>query len=246
MERLKTIKYVVAAVFLMVISSNSWAHTDSTPLEAKDMIAANDQLTVIDVRELNEYCGVDGHIPGALNYPLIAGVLEAGYGDFAIDDAILVVCHSGFRSNQAAEFLDAKGYLNIYDMTGGMSYWEWETVGCVDSDGDGLNDDLDNCPEHYNPNQEDKNQNGLGDFCDSHSTSCAAEKVYGEYSGEADVLRDFRDTVLSTTSEGTVLIKLYYQWSPVIVRFMEQDKEFKEKVTEVLDDFLPMIRRAVE
>jgi hypothetical protein len=39
-------------------------------------------------------------------------------------------------------------------MEGGMSAWEWETVGCIDSEGDGVNDDLDNCPDHHNPGQE--------------------------------------------------------------------------------------------
>ena len=34
-----------------------------------------------------------------------------------------------------------------------------------DHDFDGINDDVDNCPEFYNPNQEDKNNDGIGDIC---------------------------------------------------------------------------------
>lgn len=36
----------------------------------------------------------------------------------------------------------------------------------TDTDGDGVNDDIDNCVNVYNPNQEDINQNGIGDYCD--------------------------------------------------------------------------------
>ena len=69
MKRLSTIKYIVVVMFLVGFSSNTWAHTDVTPEEAKNMIDSNAQLIVVDVREVSEYCSVNGHIPGAVNYP---------------------------------------------------------------------------------------------------------------------------------------------------------------------------------
>ena len=82
------------------------------------------------------------------------------------DSEILVYCRSGYRSNLAANFLDDNGFLDVYDMLGGFSAWEWETAGCVDSDEDGVNDDLDNCPAIFNPSQRDSDGDGGGDTCD--------------------------------------------------------------------------------
>ena len=39
--------------------------------------------------------------------------------------------------------------------------------GCVDTDGDGVCDDVDNCPLTPNPNQEDLDGDGVGDACDN-------------------------------------------------------------------------------
>ena len=75
---------------------------------------------------------------------------------------------------------------------------------------------------------------------------CPQEKIYGERSEEVELLRYFRDNVLSTTAEGREIIKLYYQLSPVIVAAMENDEEFKEEVKEIMDQILPIVRTGLE
>jgi rhodanese-related sulfurtransferase len=104
------------------------------------MIDTNSNLVVVDVREETEYCDdadtPPGHIPGALNYPWATGVLEATYDELPIDGDILIHCRSGVRSAAAADFLCLQGFTNIYNMTGGMLAWQWETVGCCYSDAD--------------------------------------------------------------------------------------------------------------
>ena len=102
-------------------SSSAGAHTDVTPQEAKNMIDTNEQLIVVDVREEeSEYCDEDpipptppGHIADALNYPWTSGVFQERYQELPVDGEILLVCRSGHRSNEAAEFLDSKGYKYV-------------------------------------------------------------------------------------------------------------------------------------
>jgi hypothetical protein len=70
---------------------------------------------------------------------------------------------------------------------------------------------------------------------------CPLEKIYGQNVKEIAILRNFRDNVLSKTPAGQEIIKLYYQWSPVIEKAMEHDENFKEEVKEMIDGFLRMI-----
>ncbi len=171
LDRVNEVGIVLPGVLFLVLLVWSGvcvhAHVDVTPQGARDLITSDNPPLVVDVREKYEYCDAKGHIPGALNYPLSSGVLYDRYMEIPQHGAILVVCRSGGRSNVAANFLDSKGYQPVYDMTGGMSSWSWETAPCIDSDGDGINDDLDNCPGVFNADQQDANHDGIGDVCDS-------------------------------------------------------------------------------
>ena len=131
-------------VFFFGANSSVWGHKDVTPKEAKDLIDTTTDLIVVDVREAeSEYCNEDstssvppGHIPGALNYPWSSGVFQERYTELPRERKILIVCRSANRSNQAAEFLDSRGYKHVYEMTEGMKGWKWDTAGCVDSKGE--------------------------------------------------------------------------------------------------------------
>jgi len=109
------------------------AHTDMTPEEVYDRIAAGGNVLVLDVREYSEFCATwSEHIANAVSMPWISGVLNARFAELPTDWEIIIVCASGARSNNAANFLDAQGFTDVFDMTGGMNAWIWETEGCTD------------------------------------------------------------------------------------------------------------------
>ena len=77
-------------------------------------------------------------------------------------------------------------------------------------------------------------------------TTCPSIEMYGQNSLEVTFLRAVRDNLLSQTAEGQELIKLYYQWSPVIVKAMEEDETFKQELKDMIDKLLPAIEKTVE
>jgi rhodanese-related sulfurtransferase len=99
------------------------AHTEVTPGEVEEMIASDQELIILDVREYSEFCGSAEHIEDAANLPWMSGVLEARHAVLPSDGTIVVVCASGGRSHLAANYLDTQGFTDVYDMLGGMSGW---------------------------------------------------------------------------------------------------------------------------
>lgn len=59
--------------------------------------------------------------------------------------------------------LNNDGVLVLYDKDGNAIWAAPSTPG--DRDNDGIGDDVDNCPDVYNPNQQDSDQDGVGDAC---------------------------------------------------------------------------------
>jgi rhodanese-related sulfurtransferase len=93
----------------------------SDSLDADQVRARLDDLTVVDVRTPAEYAS--GHLPGALNVPLdrlgraVPALQEAaGRGE------VLIVCQSGGRSAAARAQLSASGVPTL-DLAGGTSDW---------------------------------------------------------------------------------------------------------------------------
>ena len=78
------------------------------------------------------------------------------------------------------------------------------------------------------------------------SGPCAAEAIYGENSEETELLRKYRDSVLSKTPEGQEIIKTYYKFSPKVTRLLEQRPLLKNRARTFIDGMLPKIREMVE
>jgi rhodanese-related sulfurtransferase len=87
--------------------------------EVKAHLDAGRELMLLDVREPAEvhFCAIDGsvHIP--------LGQLPGRLAELDPEREIVVVCHHGARSFQAAAFLRARGFENVYNLAGGIDAW---------------------------------------------------------------------------------------------------------------------------
>ena len=73
--------------------------------------------------------------------------------------------YSGCTNASACNY-DAIHNVEDGSCTYAASGYDCDGVCLDDEDGDGVCDEVDNCPDVYNPNQEDFNADGVGDACD--------------------------------------------------------------------------------
>lgn len=93
-------------------------YTDLFPNELDSRRRAGAAL--IDVREAGEYRA--GHIPGAVNLPLS----ELPGRETEVPGGAVLICASGNRSSQAAEYLTALGRPGLMNLMGGTAGWQRE------------------------------------------------------------------------------------------------------------------------
>jgi rhodanese-related sulfurtransferase len=93
-----------------------------TPQELLDKLEANEQVQVIDCREVEEWNS--GHIKQAKLIPL--GFLPHRVDELDKEIPVVMVCRSGARSHRATEYLSELGY-DVANMVGGMLAWPGET-----------------------------------------------------------------------------------------------------------------------
>lgn len=85
----------------------------------ENKLLASPQL--IDVRTPEEFN--EGHLKGALNFNINADDFEKQIATLDIHKPVLVYCLSGGRSSSAAEIMGEKGFIEIYNLQGGIMKW---------------------------------------------------------------------------------------------------------------------------
>ena len=79
-----------------------------------------DELTILDVRQPNEYEA--GHLPGAKLIPLPN--ITSRLGEIDPDKTTVVYCAVGGRSRIAAQMMVAQGFSDVYNLSGGFKAWK--------------------------------------------------------------------------------------------------------------------------
>ena len=108
------------------VSFRSGAHTTAAaiaPDVAKRLLESDTTVLVVDVRNQDEWNDRYGHLPRARQIPLPD--LERRLGELAPwkDKTIILVCTVGQRSHRAAEILEAHGFKDARNLSGGLQAW---------------------------------------------------------------------------------------------------------------------------
>jgi sulfur-carrier protein adenylyltransferase/sulfurtransferase len=93
--------------------------TEISAVDLKQRLDRGDALTIIDVREPNEY--QINRIAGSSLIPL--GDVPQRYRELNPDDEIVVHCKMGGRSAKAADFLRSVGFKRVLNLRGGILDW---------------------------------------------------------------------------------------------------------------------------
>ena len=88
-------------------------------IELNDKIQQGEDLFLLDVREPHEF--QYAHIPNSVLIPL--NQLPERLHEVASQLEVVVICHHGIRSQQAANYLVQSGYNNIANLLGGIDAW---------------------------------------------------------------------------------------------------------------------------
>jgi rhodanese-related sulfurtransferase len=103
---------------ICIYSTLYTAYKNITVNELKIMMDEKANITIIDVREPEEYA--NGHIPTAINIPLHELPLRINE---LKEKNIVVYCASGVRSKASAEMLSRNGVQNVWNLVGGLKAW---------------------------------------------------------------------------------------------------------------------------
>ena len=84
------------------------------------------RVTLVDVREPDEYVGELGHIDGSILIPLVE--LESQWEKIPKSREIVFICRSGRRSAVASQYAAKMGFQNSFNMLGGMILWNQKNL----------------------------------------------------------------------------------------------------------------------
>ena len=99
--------------------SSEISYIDVSPEEAHELIEKNADLIIIDLSPLYD----QGHIPGAVNYPVSDGSLDDAILHLDKNAEYLVYCHSDSVSIRGAQKLIDAGFKTVYRLEGNYRAW---------------------------------------------------------------------------------------------------------------------------
>ncbi|OLO10297.1 thiosulfate sulfurtransferase [Chromohalobacter japonicus] len=99
--------------------SHEKSFTHLAPTTLAQWLESAHELTLVDIRDPLSYS--QGHIPGShhLDNASVAELFERA----PRERPMVVVCYHGHSSQQAATWLAAQGFSDVYSLDGGFTDW---------------------------------------------------------------------------------------------------------------------------
>lgn len=117
---------LIICAAMMLVGCGGAKYNHLTHDEAQRLLAADQNIILLDVRKPDEY--EKKHIPNAVLLP----IEELREGNFSAlpdkDRKIIIYCWTGRRAEDAAAILIEAGYTKVYEM-GGIVDWKGSVVG---------------------------------------------------------------------------------------------------------------------
>jgi rhodanese-related sulfurtransferase len=104
------------------MTNDPLANIEITPREVKDMMDRGEKFLFVDVREKWEFD--TSRIQGAVLVPMRE--IPANLVKFEEADQIVLFCHHGIRSLDAAAWLRSQDLVGAKSMAGGIDRWSTE------------------------------------------------------------------------------------------------------------------------
>ena len=109
--------------FLLLVCFVGTAHASPSQNimsgEAKAMLAKDKRVFLLDVRSVDEFR--QARLRGATLIPI--SEIERRYFEVPRDRPVVIYCAVGSRSGLVADFLEKKGYRQVYNMKDGIVGW---------------------------------------------------------------------------------------------------------------------------
>lgn len=116
---------LIILLLLFGIYGNAQIHKNITAVQADSLINANinnPNFTILDVRTPSEFA--TGHILNALNIDYYSSTFTQQINALNKNNKYLVHCKSGSRSPKAIDTMKMLGFIESYNMIGGINAWK--------------------------------------------------------------------------------------------------------------------------
>lgn len=106
----------------MMAQNKTPKHMDLSFSQFQDYIAHHPSALLIDVRTHEEFA--EGHLPGAVNISITESSFDSKMSQYSKEEPVLVYCRSGHRSTIACNRLLSLGFIEVKNLTQGITGWQ--------------------------------------------------------------------------------------------------------------------------